>query len=99
MRHRARGRVWAEVLGIEPPEPDDDFFLLGGDSLSALAVVKRLVEWDGGEWPPDGVVHGPLAPQILCQHPTLASYSLHLNSSGAAEKWQVGLLRRTARAL
>ena len=57
--------VWAEVLGIPPPEPTDgerlptmcmcvcaflremlrcaDFVLLGGDSLSALAVVKKLV--------------------------------------------------------
>ena len=40
-------RVWGEVLGILRPEPQDEFFLLGGDSLSALAVVKRLVEWDG----------------------------------------------------
>jgi len=40
-------RVWGEVLGILQPEPQDEFFLLGGDSLSALAVVKRLVEWDG----------------------------------------------------
>ena len=39
--------VWAEFLGIVPPQPEDNFFLLGGDSLSALAVVKRLVEWDG----------------------------------------------------
>ena len=40
-------RIWSQTLGIPPPEPDDDFFFLGGDSLSALAVVKGLVEWDG----------------------------------------------------
>lgn len=126
-----RGRVWGEVLGIATPEPDDDFFLLGGDSLSALAVAKRLVEWDGitrcartagvrvrgaacacpvpasscaraadpgGEWPPDGIVHGPLAPQALCEHPTLAQYSQHVDVSGAAMNWQVGMLHRGARA-
>ena len=40
-------RVWGDILGIDSPEPADDFFLLGGDNLSALAVAKRLVEWDG----------------------------------------------------
>jgi hypothetical protein len=43
----------------------------------------------GSEWPADGVVHGPLAPQKLCEHPTLIAYSQHLDSSGAALNWKV----------
>ena len=39
----------------------DDFLAMGGDSLSALAVSKRLVEGGGGMWPQDGVVTGCLA--------------------------------------
>ena len=64
-----------------------DFVLLGGDSLSALAVVKKLVEWDGGEWPADGVVRGPLAPHKLCENAQLRAYSTSLVSAGVTMRW------------
>ncbi len=35
-------RVWAEVLGLNGIGAEDDFFELGGDSLSALRVLSRL---------------------------------------------------------
>jgi hypothetical protein len=31
--------IWSEVLHIDPPGPDDDFFEIGGDSLLATKVV------------------------------------------------------------
>lgn len=34
--------VWADVLGIPEPGIDDSFFALGGDSFSALKVVRRI---------------------------------------------------------
>ncbi|MFF7250966.1 alpha/beta fold hydrolase [Embleya sp. NPDC008237] len=34
--------IWAEVLGIPEPGIDDNFFALGGDSFSALGVVRRI---------------------------------------------------------
>ncbi|WP_136618319.1 MULTISPECIES: non-ribosomal peptide synthetase [Mesorhizobium] len=34
--------VFAEVLGAEPPGIDDDFFDLGGHSLTAMQVLARL---------------------------------------------------------
>ena len=84
----AVGTVWRDVLGIEAPEPDDDFFLLGGDSLSALAVTKRLLEWDGkGTWPCDGIVEGPFALMHLRQHSVLRDYAAHLKSTGATTAW------------
>jgi acyl carrier protein len=34
--------VWREVFHAQPVGPDDSFFALGGDSLSAAIVVARL---------------------------------------------------------
>ncbi|WP_234431147.1 condensation domain-containing protein, partial [Streptomyces sp. NRRL F-5053] len=38
---RALAGVWAEVLGVERVGVYDDFFALGGDSISSLQVVSR----------------------------------------------------------
>jgi len=35
-------KVWAELLGIEPPQPDDNFFELGGSSLIATQLFSNL---------------------------------------------------------
>ncbi|GAA3719868.1 amino acid adenylation domain-containing protein [Streptomyces tremellae] len=35
-------RVWAEVLGVDDVSPYDDFFGLGGQSLTAVRAVARL---------------------------------------------------------
>ncbi|QYF95650.1 amino acid adenylation domain-containing protein [Massilia sp. PAMC28688] len=35
-------RIWAEALGVHAVEPDDDFFALGGTSLTAIQVANRL---------------------------------------------------------
>ncbi|MBC7924334.1 MAG: amino acid adenylation domain-containing protein [Bryobacteraceae bacterium] len=34
--------IWAEVLGVERVGIDDDFFALGGHSLTALQVISRV---------------------------------------------------------
>ncbi|WP_331769688.1 amino acid adenylation domain-containing protein (plasmid) [Embleya sp. NBC_00888] len=34
--------IWAEVLEVPEPGIDDNFFALGGDSFSALKVVRRI---------------------------------------------------------
>ncbi len=36
--------VWEELLEQPVPNPDDDFFWLGGDSLLALMVADRIAE-------------------------------------------------------
>jgi acyl carrier protein len=35
-------RIWEEVLGLERVGIDDDFFQLGGHSLTALQVISRV---------------------------------------------------------
>jgi amino acid adenylation domain-containing protein len=37
-------RLWAEILGLDQIGLDDDFFLLGGDSLLAMHMVLRVEE-------------------------------------------------------
>jgi acyl carrier protein len=34
--------VWADALGLDAVGPDDDFFELGGDSLSAMQILARI---------------------------------------------------------
>ncbi|MEU6243456.1 phosphopantetheine-binding protein [Streptomyces sp. NPDC047024] len=33
---------WCEVLDVTSPEPDDDFFEIGGNSLLAVTLVERV---------------------------------------------------------
>jgi len=35
-------RAWCEVLGIDHVEDDDDFYALGGDSLGAVRICRKL---------------------------------------------------------
>ncbi len=37
-------QIWSDVLGIDDIGPDDNFFLLGGDSLTALRVAGRMMD-------------------------------------------------------
>ena len=34
--------IWEQFFGFQPIKPADDFFELGGDSLKALIVIKRI---------------------------------------------------------
>ncbi|GHG02025.1 phosphopantetheine-binding protein [Streptomyces filamentosus] len=33
---------WCEVLDVTSPEPGDDFFEIGGNSLLAVSLVERV---------------------------------------------------------
>ncbi|MFJ7147383.1 non-ribosomal peptide synthase/polyketide synthase [Streptomyces sp. NPDC100445] len=41
---RRTADVFGEVLGIEPPGVEDDFFRLGGDSILSIRLASRLAE-------------------------------------------------------
>ncbi|WP_037729403.1 non-ribosomal peptide synthetase, partial [Streptomyces scopuliridis] len=59
---RALAETWAEVLGVERVGVHDDFFELGGDSISSLRVVSRIRT----------VLGAGLSPRALFDHPTVA---------------------------
>ncbi|MGW1130737.1 non-ribosomal peptide synthetase [Streptomyces griseoluteus] len=60
--------VWQDILGTEPVGRDDDFFALGGDSMSALRCLTRI--GNGLRWPD------------LFRHPTVRGLAAHLTAAG-----------------
>ncbi|WP_340540572.1 Pls/PosA family non-ribosomal peptide synthetase [Nocardioides sp. GXZ039] len=65
--------LWLDILGAGPDKPTDDFFDLGGGSLSAAQLVGRLRE----RFPE--VVVGD-----LYEHPALAAIAGHLDTMTVA---------------
>ncbi|WP_114853649.1 Pls/PosA family non-ribosomal peptide synthetase [Brachybacterium sp. YJGR34] len=65
--------IWAEVLGAEVSSGTDDFFDLGGGSLTAAQVVGRLRE-----------KHPELTVGDVYEHPKLAALASHLDAMGAS---------------
>ena len=46
-------RLWAETLGVESVDLDENFFELGGDSLLATKLIARLRSDYGVEMSPE----------------------------------------------
>ncbi|MEK4243280.1 Pls/PosA family non-ribosomal peptide synthetase [Janibacter sp. FSL W8-0316] len=65
--------IWAEVIGADVSDPADDFFDLGGGSLTAAQVVSRLRERT-----PETTVGD------LYAHPTLGDLAAWLDEAAAA---------------
>lgn len=63
-------RIWAEAVGFEDIEPEDDFFSLGGDSVSAAQVARRVAKAVGIDVPP----------RTLFAHPTLREFTAFIDS-------------------
>ncbi|ADB50870.1 non-ribosomal peptide synthetase [Conexibacter woesei] len=55
--------IWSELLGVGAVGRDDDFYALGGHSLTAMQVVNRI----GARW-------GVAPPvRVVLEHPTIAA--------------------------
>ncbi|MFD5186418.1 amino acid adenylation domain-containing protein, partial [Streptomyces sp. NPDC058372] len=68
-------RVWSEVLGAERVGVHDDFFSLGGDSITSLQVVSRI----------RAACEVELSPRALFEHPTVAGLAATVESAAAPE--------------
>src|SRR4051794_23811903 len=66
--------IWAEVLGVDAPDVDDDFFALGGNSLLATQITARVADVLGVE----------VALDALFEAPTLGEYTEHVRAAGPA---------------
>ncbi|SEN89888.1 non-ribosomal peptide synthetase [Actinacidiphila rubida] len=66
--------VWSEVLGVPDIGADDNFFHLGGDSLTAVRVVARIFE-----------VFGTVSPYTIFDAPTLAGFAAAVTAAGRHE--------------
>ncbi|MFC8042751.1 amino acid adenylation domain-containing protein [Nocardia sp. NPDC057353] len=80
--------VFAEVLGVELVGADDDFFELGGTSLSATRVVTRLRERTGTE----------LKVAAFFDDPTVAGIAARVVAAHSGDEAALGVLlpiRRT----
>ncbi len=56
---RALAGIWAEVLGVDRVGADDDFFALGGHSLTAMRLVSLIQQELGSEIPASAVFQLP----------------------------------------
>ncbi|MFE2696740.1 non-ribosomal peptide synthetase [Streptomyces mirabilis] len=68
---RVLAGIWAELLGVERVGVDDNFFMLGGDSIVSIQVVSRA-----------RTAGLALTPRDLFRHPALAA--LATAATGAA---------------
>jgi non-ribosomal peptide synthetase component F/acyl carrier protein len=66
--------IWAEVLGVDAPDVDDDFFALGGNSLLATQITARVADVLGVE----------VALDALFEAPTLGEYAERVRAAGPA---------------
>ena len=88
---RTVARLWTEELHT-PVGAQDNFFQLGGDSLSALRVARQIycllyhdhprAEKCPPIAPPYGDIQGPLSPWALARHPVLRQYCAMLRDEG-----------------
>ena len=67
--------IWEEILGIQGPGPDEDFFELGGTSLHAARVVTKTRAAFGVK----------LSAQTLFEHPTLAAFAAQVGAAASSE--------------
>ena len=71
-------KLWALLFGLQEVKPDDDFFALGGNSLSATrlcAQIERRFPW-------------PVSVQELFDYPTIALLANYIDTRPGGSRYQ-----------
>jgi len=71
-------KFWAEILHVERVGIHDNFFALGGDSLSAVHVLARICD----------ILHREVGVSRIFEMPTVAEMARHLDTLTHAERAQ-----------
>jgi hypothetical protein len=79
--------VWREVLGRARIGPDDNFFEVGGHSLTLVAVHAKLTR----------ALDRPVSVVDLFQFPTIRALAGHLDGIGRGSELERGLRRAAQR--
>jgi len=66
--------LWQEVLGVRPIGASDDFFELGGDSLTAVRIIQQVADLTGSALPLGALYESPTVAALarLLREGTLA---------------------------
>ncbi|MTE22396.1 amino acid adenylation domain-containing protein [Streptomyces sp. TRM43335] len=67
--------VWSEALGVSGVGREDNFFHLGGDSLTAVRVVGRVFD-----------VFGPVSPYTIFEAPELAAFAAAVGGTDGGDR-------------
>jgi acyl carrier protein len=71
---RAVSEIWAEVLQLSvPPETTDDFFALGGDSMTMTMVEFRIKEVFSVELTPGTMLSAPSLGELAALVDTMSA--------------------------
>jgi len=71
-------RIWSEVLNVQPVGIHDNFFDLGGASLTSLRIVSKASDAGvrlNGE---------PIKPELLFEYPTVCELAAYIQSQNGA---------------
>lgn len=79
--------VWREVLGLVRIGPHDNFFEVGGHSLTLVAVQAKLTR----------LLERPVSVVDLFQYPSVRALASHLDGSGRGDELERGLRRAAQR--
>jgi acyl-CoA synthetase (AMP-forming)/AMP-acid ligase II/acyl carrier protein len=71
-------KFWAEILHVERVGIHDNFFALGGDSLSAVHVLARISD----------ILHREIGASRIFEMPTVAEMARHLDTLTDADRAQ-----------
>ncbi|WP_245722093.1 alpha/beta fold hydrolase [Nocardia crassostreae] len=78
-------RIWSRVLGYEPVYRGDDFFAQGGNSISALRLIRALDEELGTSLPVQTIFRAPTVAELAAATGDSEPISRFLRLTGAAE--------------